>query len=265
MLIGTTNFAVLLLLTKRKWRQAIRVSEVRFMFLLLAVFVPLTAISLSAGLGMSIGEGLRRALFDVSSALSTTGYSTMSYTSWPPFAIGVLILMMLVGGGIGSTAGGIKMSRVYIMLRLALLNIRKRLSPSRKIEAPYYIKAQGKTTIDYSLASDTTGFVVCYLGLFITGALLTTLTAGCSLTEGMFEFASALGTVGLSIGLTSPVTGAGTLIIEMFGMMFGRLEIFIILIGIYSGISMIRKNLGKKKDCFFQRVFTDRIGRSLEK
>ncbi|MEA5060421.1 MAG: TrkH family potassium uptake protein [Candidatus Pelethousia sp.] len=247
MLIGTTNFAVLLLFAKRKWRQASRVSEVRFMFLLLAVFVPPTAISLSAGLGMSTGEGLRHALFDIASALSTTGYSTMSYTSWPPFAIGVLVFMMLVGGGIGSTAGGIKISRVYIMLRLALLNIRKKLSPSRKIEAPYYVKAQGKTPIDYALASDTTGFVVCYLCLFGIGALLTTITADCGLTEGMFEFASAFGTVGLSIGLTGPATGAGTLIVEMFGMMFGRLEIFIILIGVYSGISIIRENFGRKK------------------
>lgn len=244
MMIGTTNFAVLLLLTKRKWRQVVRVSEVRFMILLLAIFVPLTAISLSVGLGMDIGEGFRRASFDVISALSTTGYSTMSYTSWPPFAIGVLILMMLIGGGIGSTAGGIKMSRVYILLRLALLNIHKRLSPSRKIEAPYYVKAQGNTPIDHSLASDTTGFVVCYLVLFIVGALLTTITANCSLSEGMFEFASALGTVGLSIGLTGPATGTGTLIIEMFGMMLGRLEIFIILIGIYSGIGIIKRRLG---------------------
>ncbi|MPM90455.1 Ktr system potassium uptake protein B [bioreactor metagenome] len=155
--------------------------------------------------------------------------------------------MMLVGGGIGSTAGGIKISRVYIMLRLALLNIRKKLSPSRKIEAPYYVKAQGKTPIDYALASDTTGFVVCYLCLFGIGALLTTITADCGLTEGMFEFASAFGTVGLSIGLTGPATGAGTLIVEMFGMMFGRLEIFIILIGVYSGISIIRENFGRKK------------------
>jgi trk system potassium uptake protein TrkH len=243
MLIGTTNFAVLLLLVRRKWRQAIRVSEVKFMFLLLLIFVPVTAISLISGLGMGLGEGFRRALFDVSSALSTTGYSSMSYTSWPPLAIGVLILMMLVGGGIGSTAGGIKISRVYLMLRITIQNIRKRLLPPRSVEAPYYIRAQGKTPIDATLAMDTTGFVTCYLGLFILGSLLTTVTAGCSLTEAMFEFASALGTVGLSIGLTTPATGAATLIVEMFGMMLGRLEIFIVLIGVYSGITMLRQKL----------------------
>ena len=248
MLIGTTNFAVLLLLAKRKWRQFVRVSEIRFMFLLLLLFVPLTAISLSYGLGISLEQGLRKASFDIVSALSTTGYSTMSYTSWPPFAIGVLILMMLIGGGMGSTAGGIKLSRVYIMLRLAALDIRRRLTPARNVEAPYYIKAQGKTPIDASLTADTTGFAVCYLVLFLTGSLLTTVTADCGLTEGMFEFASALGTVGLSIGLTGPATGAGTLIVEMFGMIMGRLEIFIVLIALYSGVSILRQGFHKTED-----------------
>ncbi|MEA4955928.1 hypothetical protein SDC9_149086 [bioreactor metagenome] len=59
----------------------------------------------------------------------------------------------------------------------------------------------------------------------------------------MFEFASALGTVGLSIGLTTSVTGAATLIVEMFGMILGRLEIFIVLIGAYSGITMLKQKL----------------------
>lgn len=246
MLIGTTNFAVLLLAAKRKWRQVIRVSEMRFMFALLLIFIPITTFSLAGGLNMGLGESFRRASFDIVSALSTTGYSTMSYTSWPPLAIGVLILLMLIGGGMGSTAGGIKMTRVYLMLRLAIISIRKRLSPSCNIEVPYYTKAQGKTVIDTALAADTTGFIVCYFIIFIVGALLTTITANCGLTEGMFEFASALGTVGLSIGLTGSNTGAGTLIVEIFGMILGRLEIFIVLIGFYSGIGVTCKHIFKK-------------------
>lgn len=240
MIIGTTNFAVLLLMAKRKWKQVFHVSEVRFMFLILLIFIPLMGLSLSSSLNMSIGEGLRHAFFDIVSALSTTGYSTMSYSTWPSFSIGILILMMLIGGGIGSTAGGIKLTRVYLMLRQALQNIRKRLSSSRNVKIPYYIKAQGKTVIDSDLLSDTTGFVMCYSLIFIIGTLLLTLTANCSLTEAMFEFASSLGTVGLSIGITSPTTGAATLIVEMFGMLLGRLEIFIVLIGIYSGVTIIK-------------------------
>ncbi len=246
MLIGTTNFAALILLAKGKVKSFFRVSEVRFMFILLAIFIPITAFSLADGLKISYWEGLRKSSFDVVSALSTSGYSTMSYAQWPHFAIGVLILMMIIGGGIGSTAGGIKISRVYLMLRLAAANIKKKLSPSRNIAAPHYVKANGKAPIDKELAEDTTGFVICYLVIYVIGSLLLTVTANCTLTEAMFDFASSISTVGLSIGITNPLTNDATLIVEMIGMLLGRLEIFIVLIGISSGFGVI-KNFFRRK------------------
>ena len=232
MLIGTTNFAVLLLLLRGKWRQAFQVSEVRFLFLLLLIFVPVMALSLSGSMGF--GAGLRHALFNAASVLSTTGYATMSYENWPSFTIGLMILLMLIGGGIGSTAGGLKLTRVYLILRMIGLNVKRKLLSQRCVDAPTYVKAQGRTKIDGELCSDTVGFVGCYLLLFLAGALLLTLTAGCGLETAMFEFASALGTVGLSIGLTGPMTNNATLIVEMIGMILGRLEIFIVLTGFYS-------------------------------
>ena len=232
MLIGTTNFAVLLLLLRGKWRQAFQVSEVRFLFLLLFLFVPLMALSLSGSMGF--GAGLRHALFNAASALSTTGYATMIYENWPSFTIGLMILLMLIGGGIGSTAGGLKLTRVYLILRMIGLNVKRKLLSQRCVDAPTYVKAQGRTKIDGELCSDTVGFVGCYLLLFLAGALILTLTAGCGLEKAMFEFASALGTVGLSIGLTGPMTNNATLIVEMIGMILGRLEIFIVLTGFYS-------------------------------
>lgn len=240
MLIGTTNFAALILLAKGRFRLFSQVSEVRFMFLVLAVLIPPAAISLSDGLGISFAEGVRKATFDIASAMSTTGYSTMSYAQWPHFAIGILIIAMLMGGGIGSTAGGIKLSRVYLMLRLALINIKKRLSPPRSISAPYYRKADGKVPIDSEIAEDTTGFVVSYLFIFIVGSMALTVAADCTLMEAMFDFSSSLGTVGLSIGITNPDTCSAALIIEMIGMLMGRLEIFIVLIGATFGFGVIR-------------------------
>jgi trk system potassium uptake protein TrkH len=240
MLLGTTNFAVLLLLARRKWKQFFNVSEVRFMGGLLLICVPLTAASLANGLHISYLQGLRKAMFDIVSALSTTGYSTMSYTQWPAFAIGVLILMMLIGGGMGSTAGGMKLTRVYILVRVMALNFKKKLLSARTVGAPKYQKAQGKTPIDSMLIEDTTGFATCYLGIFVVGSLLLTLTANCSIVEAMFEFASALGTVGLSIGLTGPTTGSATLIVEIMGMIFGRLEIFVVLVGVYSACAKVK-------------------------
>ncbi len=239
MLIGTTNFAALLLLARGKVKDFCKVSEVRFMFLLLIIVIPPTAISLSRGLNISIAEGLRKSTFDIVSAMSTSGYSTMSYAQWPQFAIAVLILMMIIGGGIGSTAGGIKLSRVYLLLRMAGRNVKRKLSPSRSVEAPEYTKASGKVPIDNELAEDTTGFFIAYLILYIVGSLALTVTADCTLTQAMFDFASSLSTVGLSIGITNPTTAPAALIVEMIGMLLGRLEIFIVLIGITFGFKML--------------------------
>ena len=63
----------------------------------------------------------------------------------------------------------------------------------------------------------------------------------------MFEFASALSTVGLSIGLTNPATNNATLIVEILGMLIGRLEIFIVIIAIYSGGSVLKKKFGSRQ------------------
>ncbi len=247
MLIGTTNFAALLLLARGKIRSFFRVSEVKFMFILLAIFIPPTAVSLAHGLEISLAEGFRKSAFDVVSALSTTGYSTMSYAEWPHFAIGVLILMMMIGGGIGSTAGGIKISRVYLMLRLCAIQIKKKLSPGSNVGSPHYIKASGKTPIDQELADDTTGFVMAYLVIYVVGSLVMTVTADCTLMEAMFDFASSLSTVGLSIGITGPMTNDATLIVEMIGMLLGRLEIFIVIIGFTFGFGMLKDTLRGRK------------------
>jgi len=232
MLIGTTNFAVLLLLGQRKWHRALQVSEVKFMFLVLVVVIPLTSISLWQSMSMSLSEGLQHASFDIISALSTTGYASMDYSHWPPFALSMMILVMLIGGGIGSTAGGLKLTRVYLILRLLFITIRSKLISTRRVETPTYESPQGKTVIDAALFFDTVGFCVCYLLLFGFGSALLTIAADCNLTQAMFEFSSALGTAGLSIGLTGPATKASVLIIEIVGMILGRLEIFIVLVGI---------------------------------
>ena len=232
---------VTLLMVRRRWRDALRCGEVRFLGALLAIFVPLTAISLATGLYLTAGEALRQALFNIVSALSTTGYATMSYAGWPQAAIGVMILMMLVGGGTGSTAGGIKLSRALILTKCAAGQLRSRLSPEHAVRAPYYFRAQGRTAIDHRLLNATAGFVVTYLTVFVAGTLLLTVTSGATLTEAMFEFASSLGTVGLSIGLTGPATNAATLLVEIAGMLLGRLEIFIVFTGVGSALLLLRR------------------------
>ena len=244
MLAGASNFAVLLLLAQGKIRRVLRVTEIRFMFAVLALFVPLCAFSLAAGSEMGLGESFRHALFGVVAILSTTGYhGPASYLSWPPFALGLIFLLMMVGGSAGSTSGGIKLSRTYFLLRMTRENIMARLSPSIRRNAPLYHTIRGRTPIDDALVADTFGFAACYIGVFFAGALTLTLTAGCSLPEAMFEFASVLSTAGITSGITHQGASAATLAVEMVGMILGRLEILTVFFGLHSAFGIIKKKL----------------------
>ena len=245
MLVGATNFAILLLLIKRKFRKILQVSEVRFMLGLIIVFVPLAALSLMSSLGLGFGESLINSLFGVVTTFTTTGYAIMNYSHWPPFALGLLMMLMVIGGSGGSTAGGIKLFRTYLLIRITRENIKNRMSPLRRTSSPSYHRVQGKMFISDALIKSIVGFTVCYFAVLIAGTLLLTLTSGSSLFDSMFEFASALGTVGISNGLTNAGASAGSLIVLMAGMILGRLEVFIVFIGAYSGIQILVKKLTK--------------------
>ncbi len=248
MLISATNFTSLLLLAKGRIRSFFRVSDVKLTFILLAVFIPPVAVSLSRGMDFGIAESFRKSMFASVSALSCAGMVNMNYAECPPFVIGILILLMLIGGQTGSASGGIKISRVYLLLRQCGIQIRKRINPDSYVESPHYVKASGKTPIDRDIMDETISYLVAYLIIYLAGSLIMTVTAGCSLTEALFDFASALGSVGLSMGITGPMTNNATLIVEMIGMMLGRLEIFIVIIGIKFGFDMIRNKYRKRKN-----------------
>ena len=239
MLLGSTNFAILLLLVKGHFRKIFRVSEVRFMLGLLFLFVSLATVSLMHNTELGFGQSLLESLFGIVSTMTTTGYSTMNYALWPSFALGLMMILMFIGGSIGSTSGGIKLLRAYLLLRIMKENVQRRLSPPRRVTAPSHYRVQGKMPIDQAMINDTIGFVACYIAIFIVGALLLTLTANCSLFEAIFEFASAFGTVGFTGGLATSSASAGTLFVLMAGMILGRLEIFVVFIGIYAGVQRL--------------------------
>lgn len=240
MVVGTTNFAVLLLMMKGKWREVKKISELKLFTVLVVLFSIVVALSLSYSLYMSVNDSLRISLFNVVSALSTTGYATVSYQEWPTLAVFALIILMLIGGGYGSTAGGMKLTRVYIAWQTLKNTFRQKLSSKRSVNKIYHYRAQGKTEINSSLMQDTIGYILIYFIVFLIGTGFIALFLNCDLQSAMFEFASALGTVGLSVGLTGPQTSEIILIIEMLGMLLGRLEIFVVFIGMNAVIYKIK-------------------------
>ena len=246
MLIGASNFAVILLLTEGKIRLVFRVTEMRFLFCLIVVFVPLVTFSLASKHDFGLGSAFRHALFGVVATISTSGYKTMDYFTWPPFAFGLIMLLMFIGGSSGSTSGGIKLSRAYFLIRITRENVISRFSPRRKVTSPHYYSVRGRMPIDNSLIADTFGFVACYAGVVILGTLLLTLTAECSLYDAFFEFSSALSTVGMSNGLASSSTSVGSLAVLMAGMLLGRLEVLIVFVGVATGVHKIRQQFANR-------------------
>ena len=239
MLVGASNFAVILQLCKGRFRLAFRESEFKFMLGVTVVFSVLIAAEHFFGGEGSVGSCLVNALFAVVTTFTTTGYSLTDYSVWPAASLGLLWVLMIIGGCSGSTAGGIKMYRAYLLGRSLILYLRRNMEPASWEPASYYIHQQEMVTITGKTKERLTGFLTLYLATMVAGTILLALAAGCPLSEAFFEFTSALGTVGLSCGLTSPDLPAAALILEMIGMVLGRLEITIVIIGVLNFIRRI--------------------------
>jgi trk system potassium uptake protein TrkH len=137
-------------------------------------------------------------------------------------------MLMIVGGSAGSTAGGIKLFRFLILISVARWYFTRALLPP---EAHVPVRLGGRTLREEDIRS-ATGVVALYLGIVVLSTLLLALS-GFDLRAALFESASALGTVGLSAGVTSaslPVWVKGVLIFDMWA---GRLEVLPLLILFY--------------------------------
>lgn len=230
MVLGATNFLIHLLLIRRKFRKIIKLSELKFMLFLLGLFIPLVAVVSLNGLYGSFGEALRVSLFNITSALTTTGFSTVSFNRWPSFAWLILIVMMLVGGGAGSTAGGIKYGRIYAMFKVLIWNIRRKFLPEHNVCEISINRPEGKVYIEPGIFSEAANYVFLYIVILLAGAGILA-AHGYSFQDSLFEYASALGTVGLSVGVTAPGMPPAVLWSMTVGMLLGRLEIYVVFIG----------------------------------
>ena len=235
MLLGTTNTVVLLMAAQRKFKAVYKNTELRFLLGVLVVSLPIMMLAMHAVSAMSFGENFVYSLFNAFSALSTSGFALGSYEQLPHVVIFLLTLLMIFGGGMGSTAGGLKLTRVYIFLRTEFKAVYDRLYPKRKITRMHIYRPTGADTIKDEEAVDAVNYVSLYIIMYCIGVLLTLIFSDCQLHEAMFEFASCLSTVGLSIGVTAPDASAGLLIVEIIGMLMGRLEILPVLYALKYG------------------------------
>lgn len=243
MLLGNINFLAHLFLLRGKFRSFFRYCEVRFSFLLLALATPVLGVLFMFFLQGSLSQGMRIGLFQAVSALTTTGFQTIpSFAKLPSAIMLIMIVLQLIGGGIGSTAGGIKQYRVYVLVKSIQWKIEQLLLSSHVIKTHTIQRVDGKETIQDQEVSQIALFTFFYILIFFLGSFLLC-CYGHSLSSSMFEFSSALSTVGLSSGIMTHDAPAFVLWVGTIGMLIGRLEIYVVLLAGAHLLHDVRKGI----------------------
>ena len=153
------------------------------------------------------------------SAQTTTGFATLPVADLDATSKVVMIVSMLVGGSVGSSAGGFKLLRLLIFLRMLQLTMRRLAMPPHAVAEPH-LSGQKLDTDDLLRALQ---LIVLYVGVVVFSWAL----------DALFEVASACGTVGLSTGITRPELEAPLKAVLCFDMLAGRLEIIALLLVLY--------------------------------
>ena len=172
---------------------------------------------------------LRYAMFQVPTIMSTTGYATADFNLWPSFSKMLLLALMLFGACAGSTAGGLKMTRLVMLFKMVRRELRRTFQP-RKVEV---IKLDGKTVPEETLSQVSILFV-CHICLIIFGSLIVTLE-GVTITTAFTTSLTCLSNVGPGLEVVGPMGSfagysAATKVFLSLLMLAGRLELYPILI-----------------------------------
>ena len=239
MFLGNLNFLLAYLLLQGKFRAVLRNGEIRLFFALLSLSVLTLLFLVCRELYPLMSKSVRVALFEAVSALTTCGFSTVGYGNWNALGVLVLIVLMIVGGGVCSTAGGLKQYRAHLLAKALIWEVRKELAPRTAVRADWVWFGEHKLFVDGERVKQAALFVFLYMTCLFLGAAILT-AHGYGFKESFFEFASSLGTVGLSIGITSSAMPPLALWTETIGMFLGRLEFFVVFVVLADSLGRIR-------------------------
>jgi trk system potassium uptake protein TrkH len=231
MLLGAVNFLIAFTFLRGKFMAVLRSGEIRLLLVLLVMGFLLMVGLVTSRLYDDPARAVRVALFEVTSAITTTGFQTAGYVNWPDIGPMLLMLLFLVGGCTGSTAGGFKLLRAYILYKAVRWEVRKAFLPRHTVNEPAIWQGERRELLNDKLVRQAALFVALYLTIFLLGAGLF-MAYGYSMRESLFEFGSALATTGQTIGVTHPDQPNELLWAKALAMLLGRLEFFALIIGV---------------------------------
>lgn len=224
MLLFGVSFNIYCLMLMRRWREALRSNELRCY---LGIFAAATVIVCIGIYPMynSVSEVIRLSSFQTASIITTTGYATADFNAWPQLAKAVLFILMFCGGCMGSTAGGLKISRVTVLAQVCANELRRSINP----RAVNSVKLNGTVLTDEQERS-----VLSYLALYIAVTVVTFILVsidGLGFEEDISAAVSCVNNIGPGFGLIGPAgsyaaySGFAKIVLSV-AMLIGRLEIY---------------------------------------
>ncbi len=180
----------------------------------------------------NFSDSLRHSSFQVAGIISSTGFATADFNQWPQLSKNIMFLLMFMGGCAGSTAGGLKVSRVIILFKIIQKDIRRLLHP-RSVTS---VKLEGKALDNNTLSSVSTYFALYMVLLFGTFLLIS--FEPLSFETNMSAAVSCLNNIGPGFDQAGPMNGYAVYsdfskVVLSIAMLLGRLEIYPIVLAFY--------------------------------
>ena len=227
MLMFGANFNLYYMILVKQGKQALKSKELHCYLAIVAVSVVITGVSLLNK--YNVGDAFRYAFFQVSSIITTTGFSTADFNTWPTVARFVLVMLMIIGACAGSTGGGVKVSRVIILFKSAMREIRKAINP-RSVET---VKLD-RRKVDEPVVHSVVVFFATYMLVMAASMLIVALDGRDSVTTATSVIA-CIGNIGPGLGAVGPSGNFAEFsvlskIVLCFDMLAGRLELIPMLI-----------------------------------
>lgn len=226
MILFGVNFNAFYFLIFRKFKQAFGIEEIRYYFLIILSAIGIIFVDLLDHYSNAL-DALRHSSFQVASIITTTGYSTADFNTWSQTSKTVLVILMFIGACAGSTGGGIKVSRISIMIKSVLKEINTYLHP----KSVKKIKVDGKL-VEHEVVRSVNSYLITYLLLFVISIFLVSLE-GRDLVTSFTSVSATLNNIGPGLELVGPTGNFGILspltkYVLMFDMLAGRLELWLV-------------------------------------
>lgn len=238
MLIFGVNFNLYYMILIRQGKQAIKSEELRWYLGIVAASVVVISLSL-INTKHDIADSFRYSFFQVASIITTTGFSTTNFDTWPMIAKFVLVFLMVIGACAGSTGGGIKVSRLVILIKSGLRDIKKAINP-RSIET---VKVD-RRTVDEPIVKSVSVFFATYVIISAISMFFVAID-GRDFTTTSTAVISCISNIGPGLGAVGPYGNFADFsilskLVLCFDMLAGRLELIPILM-LFSPYAWSRK------------------------